>query len=284
MSLNYRELDETDLKLALLKGSSISVGNLDIKPYKLKEVIEYGYSKYIKNLQWISVSVDDFIESVLDEDKKKFLEEQKKNLKAFDFYIKLGGEELQHSLVEALSMVFRTSDIEVLEDVIGVGFKEKGILVENDEGVLTVNQELLEELSEEEITVIHRDNFDDLVKILKFQNYLEKPEIEVANENPVDEETRMLQEHMKKMREKVEAKKKRQQQEDGESDIDISDIVSAVSSKSNSINKLNIWELTLYQLHDEYTRLELIDNYDFSIKAMMAGAEKIKLRHWSSKL
>src|SRR5690606_21056773 len=122
------------------------------------------------------------------------------------------------------------------------------------------------------------------ISVIKLQNYLEKPSEVTKEENPADEETRKLLEHMKKMREKVEAKKKRQREDDDENNIDIADIISAVSSKSNSINKINIWNLTLYQLYDEYARLELIDNYDFSIKAMMAGADKVDLRHWSSKI
>jgi len=83
---------------------------------------------------------------------------------------------------------------------------------------------------------------------------------------------------MELMRKKIEGKKKKQQSDDGDGEIDISDIISAVSSKSHSINKLNVWQLTLYQLYDEYARLELIDNYDFSIRAMMAGAEKNRFK------
>ena len=109
----------------------------------------------------------------------------------------------------------------------------------------------------------------------------------MPEENPVDEQTRKLMEEMEGFRKKVESKKKAQKmaEQGGEDeDVDIADIISAVSSKSNSINRLNIWAYTLYQLYDEYSRLELIDNYDFSIRALMAGAEKVDLKHWSSKL
>lgn len=281
--MDFKKLSEVDLKLKLLSGDSIFVENLEIKPYTLKEISEYGYSRYMQNLQWISLSVDDFINSILDEGKRRILEEQKDNLKAFDFYIKLGGQELQDRLMITLAMIFRTDDVNILDDgVIAINFVKLGVFKRDDSGQLFIDEEKLESLNEDEIKLVHRDNFDDIIHVVKLQNYMLKPKKE-PDGNPADEETRKLMEFMKKMREKVEAKKREQRGQDS-ADIDIGDIVSAVSSKSNSINKLNIWDFTLYQLYDEYARLELIDNYNFSIKAMMSGAEKIKLRHWSSKL
>jgi hypothetical protein len=285
MSMQFKDMNEIDLKLSLLSGGGIQVGNLEIKPYTLKEIRNYGHSRYMGSLQWLSITVDDFINSVSDDNKRDILEKQREQLKAFDFYIKLGGKDFLEKLITGLKMVLKTNDVRFLDDgVIAVDFVKLGILnVDSNNEIVSMDSNKLDSLREDEIIIINRDNFDDIVNIAKLQNYLEKPQVK-SEDNPADDETRKLMEHMKEMREKVEAKKKRQKQQDEGGDIDISDIVSAVSSKSNSINKLNIWSLTLYQLYDEYSRLELIDNYDFSIRAMMAGAEKVDLRHWSSKL
>lgn len=285
--MQYKEMSEVDLKLTLLSGGEIEIDNLCVKPYTLKEIKDYGYTKYQENLQWVSLSLDDFINSIDDKEKKKFLEEQRDNLKAFDFYIKLGGTELFEALMRALGMIFRTDDVMVLsEGVIALDFVKLGILVKNEEGNFEVNDEKLESLTEDEIKIVHRDNFDDIIQVIKLQNYLEKPKAKEEDDfNPANEGVRKLKEHMEKMRAKVEKAKKQQQEDNGDDrEVDVADIISAVSSKSNSINKLNIWEFTLYQVYDEYARLELIDNYDFSIRAMMAGAEKINLKHWSSRL
>lgn len=285
---DYKELKEVDLRLCLLSGSSIKVQNLVVEPYKLREISDYGYTNYMKNLQWLSITLDDFISSVDDEDRQKFLEEQRANLKTFDFYSKFGGKELQDRILEVVAMVFKTEDVRFLDDgEIAINFVKKGILIKDEDGDLVANDEILASLLEEdEITFIHKDNFDDIVEVVKLQNYLQKPEKKDKPENPIDAETRKLMEDMERHRKRVEAKKQAQKKAEqaDEDDADISDIISAVSTKSNSINKLNIWELTLYQLYDEYARLELIDNYDFSIRALMAGAEKIDLKHWSSKL
>jgi hypothetical protein len=288
--MNFKETSEVDLKLKLLSGISIYIEDqLEVKPYTIKEIIEYGFTKYMNNLQWISLTMKDFIDSFVSENKKNILMDHEEDLKIFDFFIKLGGQELQDNLMIALAMIFRTDDVKILDDgAIAIDFGKLDIYKRDDNGQLFLDQEKLESLSETEVKLIHRDNFEDLVHVAKLQNYMVKPKKRDEPEaNPADEETKKLMDHMKMMKEKVEAKKNEQKnQDDGNSEIDISDIISAVSTKSYSMNKFNIWDLTLYQLYDEYGRLELIDEYDFSIRAMMAGAEakKIKLKHWSSKL
>lgn len=284
--MNYKNIDDIDLKLGLLSGSAISVDNINITPYKLSEIKDFGYVKYIDNLKWVSASINDFIESITDDDKRLILEEQKKNLKTFDFYIKLGGQGLQDKLLKSLAMIFRTDDVQVLDNgVVAINFMKMGILYEDDDGNMLVDNEILGYYRESDLTIIHRENFDDIIEVVKLQNYLTKPVKKEDNTaNPIDEETRKLIEDMERHRKNVESKKNAQKKIEGNEEIDISDIVSAVSSKSNSINKINIWDLTLYQIYDEYSRLELIDSYEFSIKAIMAGAKDIDLTHWSSKL
>lgn len=189
-------------------------------------------------------------------------------------------------LISALGMVFKTDDVKLISDgLVAIDFEKLGIVFEGEDGKYYLNEDKLDEVPATELKFVHRDNFDEIVEIVKTQNYLTKPIEKINGSNPADEETKKLMEHMENMRNKVNEKKRLQKEMDGESDnIDISDIISSVTAKSNSIDKFNVWSLTLYQLYDEYARLELIDNYDFSIRAMMAGAEKIDLKHWSSRI
>lgn len=281
---DYKGLKKVDINLILLSGSSITVDNFEIIPYTLEEIKDMGYSQYMQGLQLISLTVEDFIDSVKDLEKRALLEVEKSKLRTFDFYAKLSGEEFQNILLVALSILLRTDDIRFLdENVLAVDFVKNGIIYEDEFGLLQVNSEKLENTPEDKLKLIHRDNFDSIVEVIKLQNYLMKTDEkkDAEYDNPADEETRKLAEQIKKNREKVKAKKRLQEEDD---EIDISDIVSAVCSKSNSINKTNVWGFTLYQVYDEYARLELIDSYDFSIRAMMAGAEKVDLKHWSSRI
>lgn len=282
--MQYRQLGSIDLKLKLLGGKGIQVDNLEIIPYTLGEIRDMGYTYYMNQLQWLLPSVDDFIKSTEDIEKKMVLMTERNKLKVFDFFSRLGGNELREVAMTALSTVFKTKDIYFLEEhgMIVFDFYKLGVFYKDEDGRIQIDSEKLDTLPEENLRVLHRDNFDEVVQVMKFQNGIAKVNKEDI-ENPADEATRKLMEQMKENREKVN-RMKSLEQPDGDDSIDISDIISAVSAKSYSVNKFNIWDLTLYQLYDEYGRLELIDNYDVSVRAIMAGAEKVDLTHWSSKI
>jgi hypothetical protein len=284
--MDFNELKVVDLKLLLDKGRSIKTGNLDIVPYTLEEVTDYGYTKYMNNIQFISLTISDLLNSIKDEKKREFLESQE-NLKTFDCYMLLGNGEIKEILLDTIAMIFKTEDVRMIDNNIAINFLKLGILKINDDGEVIVNEDCELDTSEENLLLVNRDNFDDIVRIVKLQNFLVRPdnvEVEVEDDlSHVDEATRKLIEQQRKLDEKVE-KIKRQQLTQEESDIDIADIINAVASKSNSLNELNIWHLTIYQLYRVYERLEKIDNYDFSVRAIMAGAnpKEINLQHWSS--
>ena len=138
----FKELREVDVKLSLLRGASIKVDNLIIKPYTLKEIEEYGYVKYMENLQWISMSIDDFMSSIEDEKKVSILKRQEDKLKTFDFYYKLGGIEILNMLIGSLKMIFRTDDVIPLDDgVIAINFIKRGFIYESENGDLLYDSE-----------------------------------------------------------------------------------------------------------------------------------------------
>lgn len=285
--MDFGNFSEIDLKLALLSGDGVKLGNLTIHPYTLKEAKVYGYESYMSNLQWLNLTVDDFIKSVDDLEKKIALQAERANLKTFDFFTTLGSPETEEIIMEITAMVFRTSDIRLLEDgVIAIDFEKNGIMTENEEGLMVIDEEWVEIIPEDKIKLIHRGNFDEIIRIVRFQNFMSNVSGKKDEFNPANEEARKLADQMERNRQKVEAKKKAQKanEKGDDDDVDISDIISAVTAKSNSINKFNVWDLTLYQLYDEYSRLELIDNYNFNIKAMMAGVKEVDLKHWSSKI
>lgn len=284
--MEFSDMTEIDVKCMLAVGKSIYVENIEIKPYTLDEILNSrGISNYLDGLNWISLSIDDFINSTIEEENRNYLIENRSMLKTFDFYINLGGQKMFTELIRILSIILRTDDITPLgRDALGIDFRKLGIITEDENGESQFNSDILENLPEHKIKIVNRDNFDEIVNVVKLQNYLKKAsDLVEADENPADEETRLLMEHMKKMKEKVENIKKKHSNSEDDS-IDISDIISAVSSKSNSINKLNIHNFTLYQIYDEYVRLELIDNYHIGVNAKMAGNEKIEIKHWSGKI
>lgn len=117
------------------------------------------------------------------------------------------------------------------------------------------------------------DNFNFFIDILKQQNCIETSK---ATEPESDKQKDFFKQ-LKKMREKY-AKYQPQQ--------DISDIISSVCSKHPSINLFNVGGLTIYQLIDQFKRLNAIDEYFLNIKSLLAGAKKedVTLKHWANKM
>lgn len=284
--LEYKELSEVDLKLHLLSGSSIRVGNLIIEPYTLREIKDYGYIRFMETLQWGIIQKDDFINAIDDFDKREILKSMSHSLTNFDFYTTVFPNIYLGKLIDFMSLVFKTDDIKLInQNMIAIDFEKYGIIVFDEKNQKHYfNEEKFAEYDEKDLKIVTKDNFDEIVEVVKLQNCLQ--EVKKDDEykfNPADEETRKLIEQMEKMRKRIEEIKKKQNEENNEP-VTIYEIISAVTAKSNNINKFNVWDLTLYALYDEYRRLQAIDDYDFGIRAIMAGAENVKLNHWSSKL
>lgn len=41
--------------------------------------------------------------------------------------------------------------------------------------------------------------------------------------------------------------------------------------------------MTIYQIYDEFNRLVMVDDFSTNIKALLAGAKDIDIKHWSAK-
>lgn len=120
---------------------------------------------------------------------------------------------------------------------------------------------------------ISKDNYLDFVNVIKKINGLKITENE--NETYADDKAKQIAERMKQGREKREKISK-------DEGITLDNIISSVASKHPSYNLFNIWDLTVYQLYDQYKRLNMIDQYHVHTSAMVQGAEIKDLKHWSS--
>lgn len=122
---------------------------------------------------------------------------------------------------------------------------------------------------------IHSRNFNFLSDVLRIQNCVEDKK---DNLNLKSKAAKDFYKRLKQARRKHESEKS--------SNMDISDIISAISAKHPSINIFNIEELTMYQLIDQYKRINMIDEYLININSLLHGASKddVKLTHWSSNI
>lgn len=243
-----------DIQMKLLSGQTMYVGELPVKPFTLAEISEIGYSVFQGNVNIVLLTLDDMINSIEDFEISANLKANKHQYKVFDMYVT--SPEMTDILLESLKMIFRTDEV---------------YLERSDSGELRI--------SVDDKFVIDRDNFDEISKVVEVQN---NPSFSGEDDdyNPANEVARSIAEKIRKGKEKV---KQSKAMESGGEGINIADMISAVSAMSNSINKLNVWELTIYQLYDEFARLNKIDNYKLQIQASM-WASDMEIEHWSEPL
>lgn len=251
--MNIADLHEDDRNLKLLAGDSFFVHNFTIKPITLEEVKDVGYTRYNQFLGVLTFKVEDLV------DRAKT--ELKDGVTAFDIILFSGNAELIDLLLDAICFFLKESK-EAIKFHPSLGLVFGDVDVDLDKA-----------------KVMNAAIFENLVVAIKYQNYLLSGS--AAKEfNPKNDKAKSIIDKIKRANELISKKKSNS---DSEAKVDFPDLVSAVSTKSNSYNKHNVWTLTMYQFYDEYKRLEAITSYETNVMAMVQGA-KVDLKHWCAKL
>lgn len=256
---DYTAQSELDLKLKLLAGKEFYVDNICIKPKTLRDIVDIGHEKYMAFLGILTTKAENY----LDEDAMKEIRLiSKDEITMLDVVVFSQDEEMLELFINACGFFLGV-------DTAHVHYKSELGFVFGD--INTVGME--------DLIIVGKDNFREISYVIMYQNCVKNPESSDFY-RPKNDKAREIIEKLKKNREKVE--KAKRAQNNGEVDIDLHSIISSVSAKSPTISKFNIWDLYVYQLYDEYKRLEKISSYETSILAMMNGAKINDLKHWST--
>jgi hypothetical protein len=242
------DMERLDRNLKLLAGDSFAVDNFEIKPMTVREVKDVGFIKYNHLLGILSFKVEDLLEHVPNGD-----------LSIFEVILYSGNTELIDIFLDALCFFLRENKEEL------VFHKDVGLLFGGVEEDLRKSR------------IMNGSNFNEFLQVIKFQNCLNGKTDEYK---PNGDLAKSIIDKLKKAKEIVNRKKGNAEPENT---IDFFDLVSAVSTKSNTYNKHTVWDLTMFQFYDEYKRLERITSFETNILAMVQGA-KIELQHWSTKI
>lgn len=168
--------------------------------------------------------------------------EEFKEIKIFDLILNSGSKELLEGFLTGIDFFLKPKEM-------NINIKSNEIIIDDKS--------------------IGRDNWDDICRIIKTQNCVKRNKEEEYN--PANEEAR-------KIIEKIKALKKEHPPKEL---VTLSSIISGIAYKSNSLNIINIWDLTIYQLYDALNRLNLIDNYQFTLNGIYTGtvdSKKINMK------
>ncbi len=121
--------------------------------------------------------------------------------------------------------------------------------------------------------ILNKDNFLKFQAIVKERNGISK--IDEAIENPADAKTASLLAKRKAMNKKLMKAKKTS------NGIELDDLISILAVGLNQ-NIQDICNYDMYQLKILIDRIRMFKDYEDSIRAMLAGAEKVDIKHWMS--
>ncbi|WP_343209447.1 hypothetical protein [Anaerolentibacter hominis] len=114
--------------------------------------------------------------------------------------------------------------------------------------------------------IIRRENFDEIADLILQLNY-----IAGKAEQPAKVKNKKASEILKKLQ-KGRALKP-QSKEDAEK-MDLGNIISSLASYHKSLNLINIWDLTVYQLYDQFYRQNNNNVYDIQAMSVSAWGDK----------
>lgn len=231
-----------DIKLKLLAGVGFEVEGIGmIEPLKLIDIVNVGYSKYEMMLGNLIFDVSD-------------LKNDDLNWSDLDTFTIIASNILYGKNDEYTKMIldafkfFLKREVSIFND--GVNF---GFMIGQD-------------------SFIDKYAFEDIKKVLKWQNCVKKEADEFAN--CINSKAEEIKQKILKGRKSLVSDKEQ---------VHFSDLVSAVAAHgNNNLNITNIWNITMYQFNNQFARMQMIEDYDLNIRSLLAGASSndVKVNHY----
>lgn len=234
---------EEKKRLQLLKGNPIplSNGELYVYPFTIGEMVD-NYEDYMRLLHVFFVSLPEGYE----------------DFTLYTFMIEAGKADSQTRETVKTAFAF------FLREEVDFSTENNSFYVDKEEKIY-ITQEI----------------FDEIVSLIKSQNFFHESEEEDGI--PANEEVRRLQE--KKRENKIKVARARQRQEGAEDGLDLADLISIVATNT-SLNIIEVWSLPIYAFYNQLRRMQAYEGYDTNLRMILAGADskKIKLDNWMKKM
>lgn len=239
-------------KLELLSDEPLNFHGLKIYKLTLREISQLGLENYNRLTSRLTMSILDIA---------KFFEQQRIGgavPSPLAFLISSAKSDLTNFLeIHIAFSTYLKKSIEILDDEIIV---KNGL--DNKDFILNEN------------------NFNEFQESILIINKMYDVEEEREIKSPNEE----LKQKFIKARLKLREAKRRQREKDSQKGdgITLPDIISALCTYGIGYTIFNVWDLTIYQLYEQFERLQAKEEYEHNYSALLAGADskKIKLKNW----
>lgn len=173
-------------------------------------------------------------------------------------------EKMQMSIFELL--ISNLQSRELLQNILNFFMKENVVYSPEHNGFIVKDNDKI-------IGIISKNEYPTLCDLIYQRNHIKTNKEEDLSKA----KNKKALEIMKKLQ-KGRSEKAKQAKVD--QNMELGNIISAVANKSQSLNILNIWDLTVFQLWDCFTRLS--NNNLYKIQAMSVAAWGDKDHHFDS--
>jgi hypothetical protein len=247
-----------NMELDLIGGKCISIDGIGtLKPPKLSDLRQdggIGWMRYAQYLTTLTMKIDNLFEAI---GLNYLSAEQRSGITQFKLLTSI--QQCRELLDEALSFF-------MLETLVYDG--KSGSFA-----VLNQDQQL--------IGVVSEETFPRLKKVILRACFIEDddPYLPQPNEGKRKSDIR---DKLRAGREQMKASKAK---EGANKDMEISNVISAVSARHPSYNLLNIWELTVFQLYDQFKRVNTNNQLDVVATKWAAwGSDPFDFSMWYKNL
>lgn len=250
------KLDYFDL-ISPLPLDIVGVGR--IKSPKLIEVADLSYYVYAQYVSCLRMKADDYIDTF-----KK--EEDLELYTKFD--IILYDPNFRNMIKNALNFFF-IENFEWFDEYQSFLCTEE-IVMENGDSELIAKG------------IINSKNYSDVLDIILQRVHITPDKTEVTDITKIKNKR-----GLKIYKRMQQVKRKFKKTSGGNPDLSLPNIISSVAVRSLSLNWINIWDITIYQLFNEFERLQIIDQYDIASTQVSVWGDKekkFKFGAWSSNI
>ena len=232
----------------LLSPSPLFIPNVGfVKSPTLRDISDIGYQKYqiyIKTLLMNPETYRSLIEEYSEEKEKNAYANVNKDINFFSIII--SDNSIKDTICDALNFFM---DNLVMFDETNNFFLLYNKSSNNDNAQLT--------------GTITAENYLEVADIILQRNNIKSNGDEYINAKPKNKIAERLLNKIKNGRKKKLNK--------GDKKMELANIVSSLASHHNSINILNIWDLTIYQVYDQFCRQRFDDSYKI---------QSMSIAHW----
>lgn len=129
---------------------------------------------------------------------------------------------------------------------------------------------------------INEENYAQIIEIILQRVYI------MPDENEVDDISKIKNKRGRKIYERMmKVRKQAKKSKPYNPNLSLANIIAAVATRSNNLNWINIWDITIFHLYDEFERLRLNDKYNITSTQVATWGDKdnkFKFGLWSENI